>query len=144
MTLTIQQRIKQMEDQINFDDLLKARDIALELIWTLVSHPRWEAFVTNFTDNGNARQLLRLKLQDDRANDRAIRQTVCYLLANAVCGGGTGKRLHENIDGILDEGLPSTLLPSREEQAVIDAKRIEAEDAAKAAGKAAEGGGGTA
>lgn len=72
--------------------------------------PEWETYMKQFIDvdgNGvptNPAQLRRLLGQDNKATDAAMRERRAYLVANAVCGQGTGDGLTNKVDTI-DDGI---------------------------------------
>ena len=107
MADSIKARIEEIKSEPLHTTLNQLQIEAIELILSAVGTPKWEKFVGHFADAQHPEQLKRLKLEDDLSDDTYIRQTVCYLVANCVCGGGTGSRLADNIGGQLDVGLKS-------------------------------------
>lgn len=82
------------------------------MIISLIGTDKWTEFVNEFIDKSNSSavqvaQLARLTLSpsDPTNNNPDVQEAVAYLFANSMCGGTTGSRLHENIDGVLDKDI---------------------------------------
>jgi hypothetical protein len=106
MPKTILEKIKELQADPSYDELnTEIQPLVIKMILSLVGTDEWEEFIKHFTDNENPAQIARLTLNDDLKNDPWVKKTVAYLFANSVCGGTTGKRLHEGIENFLDVGI---------------------------------------
>lgn len=57
----------------------------------------WEKYMTQFVDNSDQEQLMRLLATDGSDTDQGLIDSRAYLVSNGVCGEGTKLRFDENV-----------------------------------------------